>query len=87
MPAHPAQRFLCLAEESAEPASSGRCSADRSDPQSLEGQRQVYGYLKLHDDLLDRGETCCPNRVARLTELAGIRAQVGYSRRSGSYGG
>ena len=48
---------------------------------------KVYGYRKLHDDLLDHGETCCPNRVARLTRLAGIRAQVGYKRRPGSYGG
>lgn len=39
---------------------------------------KVYGYRKLHDDLLDHGETCCPNRVARLTRLAGIRAQIGY---------
>jgi putative transposase len=30
----------------------------------------VYGYRKLHDDLLDQGETCCPNRVARLARLA-----------------
>jgi len=61
---------------------------------------KVYGYplagkrlqaiaerRKLHDDLLDQGETCCPNRVARLTSLAGIKAQIGYKRRPGSYGG
>ncbi len=48
---------------------------------------RVYGYRKLHDDLLDRGETCCPNRVARLAKLAGIKAQIGYKRRPGSYGG
>ena len=48
---------------------------------------KVYGYRKLQDDLLDHGETCCPNRVARLTRLAGIRAQVGYKRRPGSFGG
>ncbi len=48
---------------------------------------KVYGYRKLHDDLLDHGETCCPNRVARLTRLASIRAQIGYKRRPGSYGG
>ena len=30
---------------------------------------KVYGYRKLHDDLLDQGETCCPNRVARLTSI------------------
>ena len=34
---------------------------------------KVYGYRKLHDDLLDQGEVCCPNRVARLTRLAGIK--------------
>lgn len=48
---------------------------------------KVYGYRKLHDDLLDHGETCCPNRVARLSRLAGIRAQIGYKRRPGSHGG
>jgi putative transposase len=48
---------------------------------------KVYGYRKLHDDLLDHGETCCPNRVARLAKLAGIKAQIGYGRRPSSYGG
>ncbi|WP_080504548.1 IS3 family transposase [Granulibacter bethesdensis] len=48
---------------------------------------KVYGYRKLHDDLLDHGETCCPNRVARLTRLAGIKAQIGYKRRPWSHGG
>ena len=47
---------------------------------------KVYGYRKLHDDLLDLGETCCPNRVARLASLAGIKAQIGYKRRPGNYG-
>lgn len=48
---------------------------------------KVYGYRRLHDDLLDQGETCCPNRVARLARLAGIKAQIGYKRRPGIYGG
>jgi transposase InsO family protein len=48
---------------------------------------KVYGYRKLHDDLLDQGEMCCPNRVARLTRIAGIKAQIGYKRRPGIYGG
>lgn len=48
---------------------------------------KVYGYRKLHDDLCDQGETCCPNRVARLAQLAGIKAQIGYKRRPGKYGG
>jgi len=48
---------------------------------------KVYGYRKLHDDLCDQGETCCLNRVARLARLAGIKAQIGYKRRPGKYGG
>lgn len=48
---------------------------------------KVYGYRKLHDDLRDQGETCCPNRVARLARTAGIRAQIGYKRKPGMYGG
>jgi putative transposase len=48
---------------------------------------KVYGYRKLHDDLCDAGEALCPNRVARLARLAGIRAQIGYKRRPGTYGG
>jgi transposase InsO family protein len=48
---------------------------------------KVYGYRKLHDDLLDQGETCCPNRVARLARQADIKAQIGYRRRPGVYGG
>jgi|TARA_R100000455_G_scaffold20305_1_gene10081 putative transposase len=48
---------------------------------------KVYGYRKLHDDLRDQGETCCPNRVARLARMAGIKAQIGYKRRPGKYGG
>jgi len=48
---------------------------------------RVYGYRKLHDDLRDQGETCCLNRVARLARLARIKAQIGYKRRPGYYGG
>lgn len=55
--------------------------------QAWEESGKVYGYRKLHDDLLDQGETCCPNRVARLASLAGIKARIGYKRRPGSYGG
>lgn len=44
---------------------------------------KVYCYRKLHDDLQDQGETCCQNRVARLAKFAGIKAQIGYKRRSG----
>ena len=55
--------------------------------QAWKDSGKVYGYRKLHDDLLDQGETICPNRVARLARLAGIRAEIGYRRRPGSYGG
>ena len=48
---------------------------------------KVYGYRKLHDDLCDQGEKCCPNRVARLTKLAGIKTQIGYKRRPSQYSG
>ena len=48
---------------------------------------KVYGYRKLHDHLRDQGETSCPNRIARLAKLAGIKAQIGYKRRNVSYGG
>ena len=47
----------------------------------------VYGYRKLHDDLWSLGETCGPNRVARLASIAGIKAQIGYRRKAGFYGG
>lgn len=47
----------------------------------------VYGYRKIHDDLRSLGETCCPNTVARLAKEAGIKAQIGYKRRPGIYGG
>ena len=47
----------------------------------------VYGYRKIHDDLRSLGESCCPNRVARLARLSGIKAQIGYKRKAGSYGG
>lgn len=53
----------------------------------LQVTERGYGYRKLHDDLMDMGESCSPNRVARLAQLAGIRAQIGYKRRPGQYGG
>ncbi len=40
----------------------------------------IYGYRKIHLDLCEQGETCGPNRVARLMKLAGLKAQVGYKK-------
>jgi putative transposase len=47
----------------------------------------VYGYHKIHDDLRSLGKSCCPNRAARLAHQSGIKAQVGYKKKTGSYGG
>ena len=70
---------------------SKRAVEDKRQTELLKGawedSGKVYGYRKLHDDLLDQGETCCPNRVARLARMAGIKAQIGYKRRVGKYGG
>ena len=46
----------------------------------------VYGYRKVHHDLLDLGERCAANTVAKLMRCEGLRAQIGYKRRSGKYG-
>ena len=55
--------------------------------EAWEDSGKAYGYRKLHDDLRDLGEPCCPNRVARLAKMAGVKAQIGYRRRPGKYGG
>ena len=46
----------------------------------------VYGYRKIHHDLLSLGELCAANTVAKLMRDEGLRAQVGYKRRPGKYG-
>lgn len=46
----------------------------------------VYGYRKIASDLRDLGERCGKHRVYRLMRQEGLRAQVGYRRRSGHYG-
>lgn len=55
--------------------------------QAWEESGRVYGYRKLHDDLIDMDEMISLNRVARLAGLADIRAQIGYKQRPGKYGG
>lgn len=47
----------------------------------------VYGYRKVYDDLQELGERCGRHRVARLMRREGLRAQIGYRRRPGRYGG
>jgi len=46
----------------------------------------VYGYRRIHHDLLSLGEPCAPNTVAKLMHDKGLRAQVGYKRRPDKYG-
>jgi len=53
----------------------------------LERKWQVHEHPKRQDDLVELGETNCPNRVASLVRLAGIRAEIGYKRRPGKNGG
>ena len=87
VPSHSSERLLCLAEEPVEQTGEGRCAPTELIRKAWEESGKVYGYRKLHDDLLDQGETCCLNRVARLASLAGVKARIGYKRRPGSYGG
>tara|TARA_R100000306_G_C4356271_1_gene132874 strand:- start:20 stop:844 length:825 start_codon:yes stop_codon:yes gene_type:complete len=47
----------------------------------------VYGYRNIALDLKDLGEQCSKNRVYRLMRSEGIRAERGYRRRKGCYGG
>jgi len=47
----------------------------------------VYGYRNITLDLKDLGERCSKNRVHRLMRNEGIRAQRGYKRHKGYYGG
>lgn len=46
----------------------------------------VYGSRKIHHDLLDMGEACAVNTVAKLMRQCGLKAQVGYKRRPSKYG-
>jgi putative transposase len=62
---------------------SGRVQQNRRQTELLQKawaeSGKVYGYRKLHDDLVEQGESNCPNRVSRLAQLAGIKAQIGYN--------
>lgn len=55
--------------------------------EAWEESGKVYGYRKLHADLREAGERISLNRTERLARLAGIKAQIGYKRRPGKYGG
>ncbi len=55
-------------------------------PSWLESGR-VYDYRKVHNDLRALGESCSRHRVARLMRKQEWRAQVGYRRPPGFYGG
>jgi putative transposase len=42
----------------------------------------TYGSPMIHQDLREQGERCGVHRVARIMRQAGIRAEIGYKRRS-----
>ena len=81
------QWLLCVAQAAVQQAHIEDKRQTELLKEAWEDSGKVYGYRKLHDDLRDQGETSCPNRVARLTKMAGIKAHIGYKRRSGTYGG
>jgi len=47
----------------------------------------VYGYRKVQSVRRDLGETCSRHRVARQMRQEGLKAQVGYKKRSGMSSG
>jgi hypothetical protein len=42
----------------------------------------VYGYRKIHKDLISIGEQCGKNRAHRLMKSAGIQSERGYKRKA-----
>lgn len=72
---HPSGFYAWLKNPSRKRASEDKRQTDLLF-QAWEESGEVYEYRKLHDDLLDQGEMCCPNRVARVTRLAGIKVEV-----------
>ena len=58
-----------------------------ADKTFMAGERRVYGYRKIHDDLHEVGEACGRHRLARLMSIEGLRSQTGYRRRPRKYGG
>ena len=41
-----------------------------------EQSREIYGSPKIHEDLIDAGETCSVNRVARLMKVSDIKSKM-----------
>lgn len=95
VPAYPAERLLCLAEDTAEPAG---VRQDRRQTELLHKawaeSGKVYGYRKLHDDLIEQGESICPRPALpgwrnwrgsrRRSAISGAPAAMAASRRSWS---
>lgn len=70
-----------------EPPSQRALEDERQIEQAWKDSGKVYGYRKIHDDLIEMGEAVCENRVAHLARVAGHEAQIGYKKRPGMYGG
>ena len=82
---HPSGFYAWL-KEPKRPTLERRARLSRLAKQSWLESGGVYGYRKVHHDLLDAGEPCAANTVARIMRDSGLRAQVGYRRRPGKFG-
>ena len=62
-------------------AKTNKCQTDLlEDAWNDSGKVADTYWRKLHDDLCDQGETCCPNPVPHLARFAGIKSQIEYNR-------
>lgn len=57
------------------------------EPLFLTSIGKINGYRKLQNSLCDLGETCSPDRIARLVRLAEVYTEIGYKRRRNKWGG
>ncbi|HEY0122184.1 MAG TPA: IS3 family transposase [Rhizobium sp.] len=87
LPAHPSQWFLYLAQGSAEQTRHRRHATNQPAATVLGRERQGLRLSEASRRPSRPRRDMLPNRVARLTRLAGIKAQIGYKRRPGIYGG
>lgn len=51
-----------------------------------EDSGKVYGSPRIYADLMDANETCGVNRVARIMRENGVRAEIGYKKKTGKFG-